>query len=364
MDTCISVGSFANTEEKQNILRECIKSLKQLNLPILIVSHTPLPYDIQEMVEYYFYDKNNLLIKDSEIFNTLSLDDLDGINRMGSEYVYGGLRFASGLYKKNYFASCLVNSYNEYNILDMLGFKYVIHWEYDYILGEKSSENILNLLNEIKISGRKASFFSFKIHNFTSISPNPSIFEVKYVLDKFISNKYVGDIKSYLEFSKNMFAESWKYYILSGDNHIHINRHILELDSYIPDTKKDLFKVEKNDFSIYYNNISGFYFKEKDGTITNNLVYSNINPSNTIMFFNVKIYFNEDLILNHNLKLNSLNWHMFNIDEKYVNQILNGNNQLKLIEEIIYDDKTEHFEYILKKENIDMYKQFKRYKEI
>lgn len=59
MKSLIYITAYAKTEDKRNILRECIKSCKKLNMDILISSHAPLPEDIIQMVDYYVYDADN-----------------------------------------------------------------------------------------------------------------------------------------------------------------------------------------------------------------------------------------------------------------------------------------------------------------
>lgn len=58
--------------EQQQMLRNLVFKLKQNNKKILIVSHTPIPEDINKLVNYSFYDSDNLLLdawKYTEGFN-------------------------------------------------------------------------------------------------------------------------------------------------------------------------------------------------------------------------------------------------------------------------------------------------------
>jgi autotransporter strand-loop-strand O-heptosyltransferase len=58
------VGCWPNSEEKMNTLSETIKQIKAEGFPVLITSHYPLPPAIIEMVDYYIYDKRNILSDD------------------------------------------------------------------------------------------------------------------------------------------------------------------------------------------------------------------------------------------------------------------------------------------------------------
>jgi len=57
------VGCWPDTEEKENDLIQCIKKLKEFHgIPILLASHYPVKPEIQKMVDFYFFDKDNPLL--------------------------------------------------------------------------------------------------------------------------------------------------------------------------------------------------------------------------------------------------------------------------------------------------------------
>ena len=51
---------------KENLLRDLINGLRELDQDILLVSHTIQSQDIIDSVDYYLYDKENLLLKTYE----------------------------------------------------------------------------------------------------------------------------------------------------------------------------------------------------------------------------------------------------------------------------------------------------------
>ena len=64
--------SHTPTFERQQILRNLVFKLKQNNKKVLVVSHTPIPEDINKLVDYSFYDYDNILVdvwKYTEGFN-------------------------------------------------------------------------------------------------------------------------------------------------------------------------------------------------------------------------------------------------------------------------------------------------------
>lgn len=58
----IAILCHCNTPEKEELLKENIQTIKKEGHDILIVSHIPISYEIQDMVEYSIYDKSNPLI--------------------------------------------------------------------------------------------------------------------------------------------------------------------------------------------------------------------------------------------------------------------------------------------------------------
>lgn len=60
------IDSWIDTNEKQKMLIECIRNLKLFNIEIALISHNSIIPEIQKMVDYFIFDKQNpiLLYKD------------------------------------------------------------------------------------------------------------------------------------------------------------------------------------------------------------------------------------------------------------------------------------------------------------
>ena len=56
------VGSHPSTKKQIEQLINCITSLKPLGWDILLVTHHPVSLEIQSMVDYFIYDKNNIMV--------------------------------------------------------------------------------------------------------------------------------------------------------------------------------------------------------------------------------------------------------------------------------------------------------------
>ena len=58
---CFVIGSWVDNKIKEQNLIEVIKNLKDKDYPVCLVAPYPLSKDIQEMVDYYIYEKENVL---------------------------------------------------------------------------------------------------------------------------------------------------------------------------------------------------------------------------------------------------------------------------------------------------------------
>lgn len=65
-DDIFVIDSWPDTESKENDLLALIKVLKTYNIPILLTGHYPIKPEIQKLVDYYLFDKNNPLLMHEE----------------------------------------------------------------------------------------------------------------------------------------------------------------------------------------------------------------------------------------------------------------------------------------------------------
>ena len=69
----VVVLSHADTIDKKEILIECISTIKNQGYDVLVSSHIEVSKDINDMVEYVVYDKENPLIMYDEYLNNPSV---------------------------------------------------------------------------------------------------------------------------------------------------------------------------------------------------------------------------------------------------------------------------------------------------
>ena len=69
MKDLILISAYCNTKEKEDILRNLVTQIntQSQNLDLMVVSHTPIPLDIQDKCNYSFYDSKNELLYDWDL---------------------------------------------------------------------------------------------------------------------------------------------------------------------------------------------------------------------------------------------------------------------------------------------------------
>jgi hypothetical protein len=139
MKDLILITAYCPDDDREGILRNLVLSLEKYknNFEVMIVSHTPIPLDIQKKVEFSFYDKKNEILTDWDLLNQPWFSP-DG-RRIQSSF----------LSKKNTHLAIWRLMILGFSNAKNLGFSKVHHIEYDCQINEISEfvENS-NLLNE------------------------------------------------------------------------------------------------------------------------------------------------------------------------------------------------------------------------
>jgi hypothetical protein len=145
----IVIDAFLNKSEKNNILISNLQKFKKFNIPILLIGNKPISIEIQNEVDYFIYDKQNLLFKDSyycyESFWSAERFE-DFIVETRAEY------------KQEHGLSVLCNLTKSINFVKNLGFTKLIHFEWDLFIDDDDHEKYNNLINNFINSNEKAFF--------------------------------------------------------------------------------------------------------------------------------------------------------------------------------------------------------------
>ena len=217
----VVVLSHADTIDKKEILIECISTIKNQGYDVLVSSHIEVSKDINDMVEYVVYDKENPLIMYDEYLNNPSV-----------VYVWMSLPGYEQNYpiKFNHAYAVMKLIQNGSAIAEINGYKNVYFVNYDYVLND---ENILirhsDLLKENDIvSYNWMGYGSTHTNNISSgfFSVNNSSF---YDLIKNIKSK-----EDYCRYGSPVFEEFLYDYVNNHSTLKTFNISISELFDNLP----------------------------------------------------------------------------------------------------------------------------------
>lgn len=141
----IIISAYPKTYSAYNTTIECILAAKSTGRKVILTSHTPVSLELQELVDYYIYDKNNVLTKHTfyaqsryseEEFSTF-------VNLRGENNdIYHG-------------PTCYMNYYNGAALAKELGISKIYFLNYDYI--PKYNTEYLN--NISRVLNTKSAYF-------------------------------------------------------------------------------------------------------------------------------------------------------------------------------------------------------------
>ena len=169
------IGSWADTKEKELNLINVIKDIKSRNYPVCLVSHYPVSSFIQELVDYYIYEKENVL---SINWRLVFWRDVNGVREEKPSLVdYHGV-------------ACLMNIRHAIDLLRAkLKFKYIHYREADLSYDFGAYMSMFD--NNMKVLNKKALF-------------------VHYQDNKYRTDLFSADIRWYDETIPR--AQSWEEY--------------------------------------------------------------------------------------------------------------------------------------------------------
>ena len=122
----IIIGTYPNLEKRVQLTKDCINSLKPLGRKIMLVSHYPVDVQIQQMVDYYVYDGENILTHHSyytRFYSHQSDFDVE-IN-------------INGLKNTNQSLTVLMNMFTAVKAAKEYGFLNAFYITYDVIVNQK-----------------------------------------------------------------------------------------------------------------------------------------------------------------------------------------------------------------------------------
>ena len=140
------IDTYPKTETQKKLLIECIHRLRMSNFDIMIVSHLPIPEDIQKLVDHYLYDSDNTFLpKERTAFNWVN---------MGHLYVE--------IYNSGHLLAISRNMNLSLNFCKSLGYEFFYFMEYDILFSENDLNKLIDLKNKMISLNKKSILFEPK----------------------------------------------------------------------------------------------------------------------------------------------------------------------------------------------------------
>ena len=282
MKYCFLITSYCDTEQKVEILNECINNLKFIsNDDICLHAHYPIDIQIQNQVNYYMYDSSNPVLKYPEKFITWWR-------------TYNN--FTLNIYKEDYGYAVLQQWKRGFDFLKNL-YDNIIIINYDVNITKK-------LLNDIE-SKFEFDGCNFLHENGNTITPLLSINTKLNIFDKISINQYK---------IVNGFAENFAEYLFKDSNCYRFKFEEYKEDYYTMLDFDGNIRFKDNKLTTHNSPYDSMNFNDFDifiGEKNNNL---NILFYNLKIDISVKILYKENEIYVNNLEAN----HFYLIDSEII----------------------------------------------
>ena len=173
MKVLIVIGAYPNTTKKEEVLKQEIESLKSLGFDFMIVSHYPVSVELQDMVDYYIYDKNQTLTpKDRSPY-----------------YWFNSHNFHIKVFNSRHSLPICQNMFNSFKFSEIKNYDFVFFVENDNIFTPNDVNKFNTLLTE-RVSENKQCIF-FKPESFRQ--DNSYVYETQLfgISPKYLNEKFV-----------------------------------------------------------------------------------------------------------------------------------------------------------------------------
>lgn len=237
MKKLIVIGAYPNTPKKEEVLINEINSLKGLGFDFMLVSHYPISVEIQNMVDYYIYDKNqNLTPIDKTTYYWLKTDSF--IVRVNNS------RHALPI-------SQSMN--NAFKFSEIKNYDFVYFIENDNLFSEVDAKKLNDLVDKMVNQNKKCIFF--KPENYKD--NNSYVYETQLfgLTPKYFNKVFKLPIteEDYFDYDKHPISlELGFYHRLSHfeNDFLIINQHSYE---YFNESEINIFRTETMVVELVYN---------------------------------------------------------------------------------------------------------------
>jgi hypothetical protein len=265
----VILGSYPSSERSKEVLKECIKSLKE-HFDIMLCTHYPADFEIQNMVNYYIYDYRNEMVVNEEIYIYGDSDSfyfqgyIEGTSSHPGFAIYrsimNGVRFARDYYDKFYYI------------------------ESDAIFSLEDVQKILDIKKQVNEDNKKGWFFKLD----KVLTSNIFYCDVNFFLDNFPQCKNVNEYNQVCH-QVNSFGllENFLYSVL--EYYKKLDQFLLIKDVHFT----EYFKDSKMSLTSYREDGMNYPFElrlvkvENTDKIAFVYVNNNINDSNEYINFSI-----------------------------------------------------------------------------
>jgi hypothetical protein len=307
------VMAYTPNRFKENLLRNLINELKKLDQDILLVSHTIQSQDIIDSVDYYLYDKENLLIKqyETECYDVFSHGNINLNTQLSCTNLI------------NHGLAMLKMLYSGLSLAKMLNYEKVIQIEYDTKI--KNHSYLFKLNNDLN----RYDCITFGNDEFCDCQIGA--FNLKgYSFDELIYNEYLLREEFMIRLNWGMAEKIIEKKLIKNKNHLIYSREERDENLIIDVSNKTennikfrlspIYNEEDNSVYIYFSNKFGDSIKY-DVILNDNIVMNF--SSGAINEFNIVKICDFDDLKTLKFIINDTEIYYYDFNDEYLkNEIL------------------------------------------
>lgn len=285
MKPIIILDAFVTDKQEEGTLIKFIDSIKTTGDDLLLMSNTTTSKEIQDKVDYFFYDKRNQLF----------IEEYSKYEYVNYWTMYDWFKVSNFFpHTQNHGLSVLISLFRSVKIAKELGYTHFYKMEYDAIVTEKTKIKIKDLNNECILNNKKGIFFIENHNDHSSMSVHYFFCEIDYFLNNFWNVTCEQDYINFLESEFNnrnfLIMERFMYENLKKLNpdEVYIKEGFLtEFDNTLWNTKATRVYDDKK----YKECITKFYLKKDN---PNEIVIYSKNVKSEPDFRKIVVKFNDD----------------------------------------------------------------------
>lgn len=283
MKRILILDAFLVDESEDKILLDFIRSIKKIGDDILLISNTKISKEIQDEVNFFFYDKRNQLF-------TRKYNTYDYINFFTNHENFKVSNFF--LNTQPHGLSVLINLFRGAKLAKNLGYDYFYKMEYDAVLGDDSIIKIKEMNNSC-ISNKKNGIFFVDKKGKGSVDAHYFFSCVDFFLENFWNIDCEQDFVNYLE------NETKNLDFLTMENFMY--RNLMKTNTENLVIKENIYEFFKDSY-LNSKHTKVFHDKKLNGCFTNfylirdnpkKIVIYSINKKNEYDFRKIIVFFTD-----------------------------------------------------------------------